>query len=293
MPPDSPQAGHILANHAYLLGLTIDGYDSAQVAFDQALSIARRHQDAALEMRVLANSANIDGFHLRWDGSLAKSLQALEFSPRIDDPHTKMRARFWALNPLLYAEGDLESARSHLLEMLAIAERLRDAVWLPRAFFCQIELCCVVGDWQGARDLSDVTLGRFPHNPNLLGQRTLIEYETGDFVQGQVWLDRLLEAWELIEHSDGYLVDTTRYIVSGIPQISRITGVADRFDFVQTVARNTISSPYFISGYILLARCGLGLVASHLIDGALAAEQYPALLEHGSTLAPFGNLAGS
>ncbi|MFQ6030260.1 MAG: LuxR C-terminal-related transcriptional regulator, partial [Dehalococcoidia bacterium] len=291
VPSDSLQAGHILANHGYCLGLTIDGYEEAQRAFEQALSIARRHNDAALEMRVLANSGNIDGFHMRWEGSLARSLQALELSSRVDDAHAKMRAHLWALLPLLFAEGDLEAAGSHSAELLAMAERLHDGIWTPRSLNYNIELCCVIGDWRAARNLSDQSLGRFPRSLYLLGQRALLEYQTGDFTQGQAWLDHLLGAWEIIgtyEHQP----ESSRYIVAGIPLIARITGAATNFELVQIVACSIISSPYHNPYYITLARCGLALIASHLGDVVLAAEQYAALVSsQRRTLVPLGNLA--
>ena len=81
VPPDTLESGRILSNHGTCLGMSMDGYEGAQAAFDQALTIAHRNQDAALQMRVLANSANIDGFHMHWKESLAKSLQAIELAP--------------------------------------------------------------------------------------------------------------------------------------------------------------------------------------------------------------------
>ena len=132
VPQDSIQLGHILANHGYCLGLTPGGYDPAQEAFGQALAIARGNNDTGLEMRVLANSGNIDGFHLRWQTCLAKSLQALELAPGVDDPYPKIRALQQVYLASLSANGDIERARTHAADIRSSAERLRDAAWLPR-----------------------------------------------------------------------------------------------------------------------------------------------------------------
>ena len=140
VPPNSIQLGHILANHGYHLGMNLVGYDAAQEAFNQALAIARDNNDKALEMRVLANSGNIDGFHLRWQTCLAKSLQALELAPGVDDSYSKIRAHQQAYLALLSANGDIERASAHAVEIRSTAERLRDAVWLPRSFYYETNL---------------------------------------------------------------------------------------------------------------------------------------------------------
>ncbi len=290
VPPDSLQAGHILANHGYCLGLTSNGYEAAQVAFDQAQSIAGRHSDVALEMRVLANSGNIDGFHMRWDGSLAKCLQALELAPRVDDLHTEMRAHLWALQPLLNAVGDLEGARFHTAEMLAAAERLRDGLWLPRSLSFQIGLRCLIGDWQAARDLSDQSLGRFPQNRFLLGQRALFEYQLGDYAQGGAYLKLLVDAEAIVRSIEGLRADTGPN-AARIAQIARITGVADRFDVVEAAAQAVISSAVPLPFSIFEARCGLALMAVHLGDVDLAGEQYAALVAQRRTFVARVDLA--
>ena len=192
VPPNSIQLGHILVNHGYCLGITSGGYDAAEEAFGLALAIARDNTDTGLEMRVLASSSNIDGYHLRWEGSLSKSLQALELASR-DHPQSKMRAHVWASFALLTAYGDIERARAQAAELRSTAERLRDAVWLPRAFYYDINLFCIIGHWASAREITDQGVALFPTDPVLLGQRALLEHQVGDITQGDDYLRRFLE----------------------------------------------------------------------------------------------------
>ena len=46
----------------------------------RALGIASSHEDAGLELRVLAQSLSVDHFALRWPDALAKSLRVLELA---------------------------------------------------------------------------------------------------------------------------------------------------------------------------------------------------------------------
>ncbi|MFQ6026880.1 MAG: AAA family ATPase [Dehalococcoidia bacterium] len=272
-PPGSLESGRILSNHGYCLGLTPDGYEAARQAIDQALAVAQHHNDEALEMRVLAHGGNIDGFHLRWEGSLAQSLQALDLANRIDDPHTKIRSHLWALNSLASAMGNLEGAKYHVAEMRATAERLRDRRWLARALGWQTALSRLTGDWLAGRDLCDHGLSLFPNNQDLLGHRALIEYQVGNFDQGQAYLNSLLEQLESAQLGQIQNVFLTTFIA----QVALITGVANRLDLVEAHARALLSAPINPPWSVSLARCGLALIAVILGNVPLADEQYTGL----------------
>ena len=51
VPPDSHEAGRLLARHGSLLGQEEGDYDAAQEAFTRALAIAQSQGDVALEVR--------------------------------------------------------------------------------------------------------------------------------------------------------------------------------------------------------------------------------------------------
>ena len=105
-----------------------------------------------------------------------------------------------------------------------VAERLRDRTWLIFALWSNETLSRLQGDWQAAREFSDRGLAVAPWEPRLLGFRTLLEYEVGDFAAGETYLERLLEAMGLSPPGP-----TMEYLLPaiGIPLVSRITGVAD------------------------------------------------------------------
>ena len=82
---DSHQAGRLLANSGLILYQEKGDYPGAQEAFSQALVLARREQDTALEMRILANATSVDFHHLRWQECLEKGAQAVKLSDGVDD----------------------------------------------------------------------------------------------------------------------------------------------------------------------------------------------------------------
>ncbi|MCI0867369.1 MAG: hypothetical protein J4N89_12580, partial [Chloroflexi bacterium] len=277
-PADSLESGRVLASHGYCLGMTVEGYESAQNAFDQALTIARTHNDRGLEMRVLANSANIDGFDMRWETCLANSLQALELANSVDDSYSKLRANLWAFWALLYANGDIEGARPHAEEIRSMAEKLRDALWLSRAFQIETELSYLAGAWSSARQFSDQGIALFPTNPVLLEQRAMIEYQVGNVTQGDSYLQRFL----VCRHSNP--IGIAEYSTSlFLAQISRITGNDDLLDIVQDEAQILSDSSTMGLG-VFREQCGLALVAAQQGDGSQSGELYTALAPQRGTL---------
>jgi len=234
---------------------------------DQALVIARNNNDIGLELRVLANSGNVDGFHLRWETCLAKCQQALELGPSVDDSYTKLRAHLWAFWAFLSANGDIEGARSHAEEIRSIAERLRDASWLFRSFHTETELSCIVGAWSSARQLSDQGIALFPTNSILLEQRALIEAQVGDVTHGNSYLQRSLDSRGA---GTAWIGANSLFLA----QISRITGNGDLFDIVKDEAQSLISSSPVA---VFREQCGMALVAVQQGDVSLSGELYPTL----------------
>ena len=284
-PADSLESGRVLSSHGYCLGLTGGGYESAQEAFDQALAIARTNNDAALEMRVLANSANTDGWHMRWETCLAKSLQALELAPVVDDSYAKLRAHLWAWYPLRFA-GDIERARVHAAEIRATSEKLRDANWLARSFLYETDLLCVAGRWSSARQLSDQALALFPTYTWLLGQRAVLEYQLGDGTQGNSYLQRLLDSKGAMTSSRA-LSSTTIWLA----QIFYITGNDTLLDIVQDDAQAPLAALFLDHPFaVFFGRCSMALLAVRQGNVSLSGEMYTALAPHRVTFVPFADI---
>ena len=153
VPSDSPHAGRLSAVYGLSLGMVGD-YEGANVAFSQALAIAQREGSADLQLLTRANMAHVDGFHLRWQESLENSLQAIKLAAQADDLPSRLYAHFWAGTSLLDF-GRPEEAQQHADAMLALLEKLRDRVWLARAYLLAYRLSHLTGDFKAARNFSE------------------------------------------------------------------------------------------------------------------------------------------
>ncbi|MEK7817178.1 MAG: hypothetical protein AAB281_02880, partial [Actinomycetota bacterium] len=231
VPPDSHAAGRLLSQYGYcygyILGMEQDDYARALEAFRQALAIARREGDVAMEAGTLANAAYVDNHQFRHAEGLEKSLRAIELARRIEDPRTEVAARCWACEALAVT-GNLEGARQHAAAALPLAERLRDRYWLGRTLHQTAVLACLEGDWEAGRDFNDRAMGVSPQGPFAV-TRALLEYEVGDFTQGEAYLEQLLEPMHLIP----FLIPPGHYLLYAaaavsIPLVARITGIPAR-----------------------------------------------------------------
>ena len=118
------------------------------------------------------------------------------------------------------------------------------------------------GNWQAARDLSDTALSSRPLNFRLLVSRIQLEYEVGEFDQGGIYLDRLLEVQRLVPQPS-YESAAVALI---IPLVARISGNVRRFNAAAEAAAlnaaNVIASANRASGdarsRFLLAQLGFG-----------------------------------
>ena len=164
---------------------------------------------------------------------------------------------------------------------------LRHHFYLARTLFANGALSQLKGDWSAARDFSDRGLATSPRDPRLLLTRILLEYQVGDFDQGEVYMERLLEVMRL-----GTPGPTLEYIYPAlvIPQVARITGITDRFEFAEAAAETVLSSPSVAPLMIVAGRYGLALMAVKRRDVAAATEQYTAL--ETATDAPYSVLIG-
>ncbi len=174
----------------------------------------------------------------------------------------------------LMIRGDPDEAGLHATAMLVPAERLRHHFYLARTLFANASLAGCRGSWQAARDFSDRGLAVSPREARLLGNRLILEYELGDFSQGQIYLERLLEVVQLtapgptLEHS---------LLALMIPAVARITGIASRFDVDDAAAETILSSPSVTPIITTFARTGLALMAVQRGDAVAAQKQYTAL----------------
>jgi tetratricopeptide (TPR) repeat protein/predicted Ser/Thr protein kinase len=280
VPPDSLDAGRILANVGRFAGGNDGDYQGACDAFERSLAVARQHGDESLERRVLALAAGVDWWHLRWEECIAKSTHALELAQAADDQQTEMYARAWlARNAAI--RGDLPNARAHAAISLELADRLRERYWLATARVNSFWLNYLEGDWEAGRRLSDAGLRLQPRDARNLGLRTLLEYQLGEAAQGEAFLERLLEAMRVtapgstVEHSEA---------AATIALVGQITGQHERFDLAEAAAATVLSSSVHIPIFDINARIALAILAVERSDAAAAAALYPELESQSGTV---------
>ena len=291
VPTDSHEAGRLRARQGLLLGLDEGDYDAAKEAFSRALTTAQSHGDVALELRTMANATQVNNHHSRHQEAIENGLRAIELARRIDDLRHEATARYYTLWALA-SVGALAEARRQALPLLDLAERLRDRQLLTTAYYANQRICRNEGAWDSARDYIDRGLASMPMENRLLGSRTLLEYEVGDFDQGRIYLDRFLETVRL--NSPGPTVPYAA-MASTLSIIARITGVTDWFDIAEEGAAAVLSSPSAAPNIVEVARAGLAFIAVQRGDAAAAEEQYGHLESRRgvlSTSATAGRLLG-
>ena len=194
VPADSHEAGRLLSRYGGVLGASEGDYDGAQQALSRAMDIARREGDIALEVQTLTYTALVNGQHLHWQESADNGLRAIELATADENPFSDLISRFWtALGRL--ALDNLDAARPHVLVMRDLADRRSTPRLLAtNHLLVATTLACLEGDWKSGRELGDQGLEMLPLHPLHLGTRASLEFESGETSQGEVYLQRLLEA---------------------------------------------------------------------------------------------------
>jgi len=271
--PDSLQSARLLSSHGRILGLEEGDYQRARELLDRSLEIVRREGDVGVELRTLVSSAEIEGYHLRWEEAVAVGTQALNLASRVDDPRSEMLAHYW-VSLSRFILGDAEGIAQHAEAMLAAAERLRHHFYLARALFSNEMMARCLGEFAAARQFSERGLAVSPRETRLLFGRTLLEYEVGDFENGELYLRRLLEVMESAPPGPSLENATAAVAIS---YLSRNTGTDDQLAMGKSVAEANLSSPLITGVIAEFNRTALSLAAVQEKDESAASAQYSAL----------------
>ena len=282
VPQDSLEAGRLLSQYGMVIGREEDRYEEAQEAFARALVIAQREGDTALEMRTLANAVPLDFRHFRYQDGVEKGLRAIELASQIDYPLAEMDARVY-LSAILFCIGELEEAEQQTMELLAVAERIRDRSWLAFSLFRNAQVSSFRGDWGAARDFTDRGLTLEPRDLPNLAARISLEHEVGEFGQGEHYLERMVAVMRQTVPGPTF---EYAYPAMVIPLVARTSGVVEKFDIARSAAETVVSWPSVTPFIALYARAGLAWLAVQLGDIEAAEEQYAALENHRGTLLP-------
>ena len=172
-----------------------------------------------MELRTLAGAAFVGFFHCRRRECLENTQRVIELARTVDDPHGELLTP-WGAAVAELATGHLHAARHHVSEGMTVAERIRDRYWLCGTLVSRDYVFRVQGDWQTVRESIDQGLELLPMETRLLSVRVSLEYDVGDFEQGEAYLERYLEAMRSVpagpsaEHG---------FIAGMIPLVGRIT----------------------------------------------------------------------
>ncbi len=232
-------------------------------------------------MQARSNAAVVSGNHLRPQESVDNGLRAIELATVDQNPYADAVYRLMiALN--LLNMGDLDGARHHALVLRDLAERrstprqIASNSLMPISFLSSLE-----GNWKEGRESSDRGLELSPLSPQLLAIRALLEHEAGESAQGEVYLERLLEA---MRRAGPLQLTASARTCIAIPTIARITGAPDRLEIAEAAAEAILSEQSVSPLNAMCARTGLALLAVQNGDQSAAEEHYAYLLGQRSTL---------
>ena len=281
VPADSHEAGRLLSRYGGILGVAECDYEGAQQALGRAMSIARREGDVVLEVKTLTYASIVSGRHLHYQESVDRGLRAIELATGDEDPFSLHMSLWWTAVSLLLV-GDLDAARPNALALRDLAERRSTSRVLAIGGLLPITyLSCLEGDWKAGREYSDRGLEMSPLNQQPLFPRILLEYETGEFAQGEVYLERLLET---MRQAGPDQLGTSERVSMVIAAISRITGVLDRVEIAEAAAEAVLADQSVTPIYAVNAQAGLALLAVQKSDPSAAGEHYSFFLGQQSTM---------
>ena len=279
---DSKEEARLLIRYGVVIGVENRDYQGAQTQIKRALAIARRLEDPSLEMRALAWSSNIDYHHMHWEECLESSQSAIELSSRTPDDLGTDIVALGSASAALFVLGKTEEARNCLGDTLATGERLRDRYMLGLALWRNENLSNLEGDWESARRFSDRSLEVY-YDARPLATRVLMEYQVGNFSQGESYLEQLLETPGRTRHTAGAALTAM-----AIPQVARMTGTLNGIDAAKAAAKVVLSPSLSLPLFVVLARSGLALLAVQQGDAQAAQEQYFSLEALHGTALPVG-----
>ena len=270
VPPDSHDAGRLLARYGSMLYFQEADYEGAQQAYERGLVIAQREEDALLEMQILADAAFVDIYNLLPGHALEKVQKAMRLAPDPDHLYSEVLLQYTGATATV-AMGDSDASMEYAQASLVPAEKLRDRTWLGRALSGNLYVTRARGNWSLARSYCDKGLETSPKDVRLLAPRALLEHDLGDFDQGQVYLVRLIELLDVNKPAPTLEYGWT---VATLGLVARITGDISMFGRIGSTADAVIAMRPITPFVETFARIGKGLMAVIQKDAEAAEEQY-------------------
>ncbi|HAA95989.1 MAG TPA: hypothetical protein DCE26_09915 [Dehalococcoidia bacterium] len=154
--------------------------------------------------------------------------------------------------------GDPDGASSPVESLRALAERLRDRFWMSMAQHIHGDIAQLLGDWSTVRALFELGLAASPTEPTALCSSAIVEYQSGDFASGEVFLERLAEAMRRTPR--GPAMENGLMSLSATV-IADVTGNRGRLDVAKYAAQQVLSTSTATPWVAGSARIALGLLS--------------------------------
>jgi len=268
--PDSREAGYLLAHYARWVSVERADLATALDAFERALAIARRHGDAALEMRIEVARAAVRAWNdLNVEDSCRRILELCQVTPDLEGEE---EARAWLGHVALH-RGRAAEARLHAEAGLAAAERLRDRHRLINMLTLHASLRVVQGDWAGAREFIGRALLVDPREIRVLQIASGLEHITGQWEAGLALLDTGVELMR--RDPDQPTSNSWGGFILAWPTL--VGGHGEHLELAEASARRVLPRQGIEPSFRWSALLTLGLIAVARGDAQGAAEVYDAL----------------
>jgi class 3 adenylate cyclase/tetratricopeptide (TPR) repeat protein len=195
VPPDSLQAGRVLATYGYNRYIETGDHGIAQGIFDRALVIARREEDQALEMRVLIYNLEADTRDCQYEIGLTKAKRAVDLAKSVHDLPSEVRVEIFATYCALLL-GDSETAARHTHRGLEVAEQLQNKFRLFMMLHLNLAMCLHEGCWKEGRAFAKrgLSLSSSPSFTMIYIDWAILEYQVGDFEKGAELVERRVDS---------------------------------------------------------------------------------------------------
>ena len=172
-----------------------------------------------------------------------------------------------------------------------MAEKSASRFDLAQALHANGFLAYLEGKWEAAREFSGRGLEIDHRDVRLLNWRSDLENQVGNFADGEMYLDRILETLPLAPSDIPQLDHQVVPLTIGVA--ARVTGSVSRFEAAVSAAELVLSSPSGLQPKTAqLSRTGLALLAVQMCDASAAKEQYSYLKSWPISRTPLNLMCG-
>ncbi len=289
-PAESIQQGYLLSRYGVVIYSEKGDVDKARKSFEKAMSTALDNEDVALEMQVLNEMTKLYEAQHRFKESLDSALRVIDLSRQVDLSAYEFNPHIKAVNAYI-ALGDLDSAGPHSKALLEHTERYPPSTSnLGYTLLLNDLVARLSGAYSEARQFNDQGLANSPKDCRLLYSRTLLEFQMGEFSQGEVYLERLLDV--LRSSPPGPTLEYA-LVPPVIGLVPFITGDTNRLDMMESMARDMLAMPRATSHVYWFSQITLALLAIQRGDTDEALKYYTTLKSYPHPMHGWGTIASN